>query len=217
MGKLINRQRRDQARHQREERKTRIREAAADAFLRFPFAEVTLELVGRLAKVKQGLPSLYFGSKEELLLQLISRELKHWLAEVEQTDDQPNDRYTHSTLIARLVDSLVSNPATTRLFSLIPIALEHTKDPEAAISFLHGFETSLDRTGSMLQHRCPELPPDMGSRLLHRLVLASVGICSWARQYTAEGVVLRVDQQRELCLMLEGLLSHTHAHTHEHA
>ena len=78
MGKLIDRSKRERAQERRVLRKKRIIEVAQSIFARMPYVEVTLDAIGQSADVDRGVASMYFGSKEELFLLLLKKELEGW-------------------------------------------------------------------------------------------------------------------------------------------
>jgi AcrR family transcriptional regulator len=205
MGKLINQERRARSRAAKKERVQLILEAAGESFMRLPLAEVTLDGIGRRAKVRDGLPTLYFGSKEELFLRLLGEQLKSWSAAVEQELAVSQDR-TPAALADLLAGSLCERPLLTRLVSLMHVVSEQTTDIGAAMTFQHNLETRLLKLGELLEEQAPVVEKGQGARLLHRMLLTAVGLRSAQGPLAPDAEVFIVDLRQELAEMVETLL-----------
>ena len=130
MAALINRERRERNKKAKQQRKARIVEAARHAFEHLPFTRVTLDEIGRRAKIRDGLATLYFVSKEGLFLHVLNQELDAWVASVEETLDQEDC----ATGLAKLVaNSLTDRPTLTRMLSLLHVVLEQ----DLELSLIH--------------------------------------------------------------------------------
>jgi len=128
MGKLIDRNRTRKAREAREERARRILDAAHLAFGKMPYAEVTLDAIGKKAGVKHGQASLAFRSREELFMTVIRSQLTDWYDSLEKilTGEQPPS--TKAELAETIAQSLAQRPDLTRLLGSLITALELHED-----------------------------------------------------------------------------------------
>jgi len=167
---LINQERRQRNRLAKKERKVRILEAAQSVFMALPFATVSLEDISRRAKVRDGLPTLYFGSKEELFLQLLGREVRDWseslaaeLATISSSDGA-------CRLASVVAASLADRPALTRMLSLLHVVLEQDTDVEAAQTFTLMYGERVRRLGAVLEDCGPRLGNGDGARLMFRVL-----------------------------------------------
>jgi AcrR family transcriptional regulator len=205
MGKLINQERRARSRAAKKERMRQILEAAAESFLQLPFAEITLDGIGRRAKVRDGLPTLYFVSKEELFLRLLGDEVKSWSAALSIQLDSVQDR-NPAALADLLAGSLCERPLLTRLLSLMHVVVERTTSVSAAMTFQHSLETRLLKLGEQLEELLPVAGEGQGARLLHRMVLMAVGLRSAQGPLAPDSELFSVDLRRELARMVESLI-----------
>jgi AcrR family transcriptional regulator len=205
MGKLINHERRARSRAAKKERMQQIVKAAGESFMRLPLAEVTLDGIGRRAKVRDGLPTLYFGSKEELFLRLLGEQLKSWSAAVEQELATKQDG-TPAVLADLLARSLSERELLTRLISLMHVVIEQTTDIETAMTFQHNLETRLLRLGELLEEQATIVEQGQGAMLLHRMLLTAVGLRSARGPLAPDSKVFNVDFHQELAEIVETLL-----------
>jgi AcrR family transcriptional regulator len=202
MGKLIDQERRARARGARKERMRLIRKAAREAFDRQAFADVSLESIGRRAGLKDGLPALYFGSKEELYLQLVSDEIRDWLEKVARMLDDASCPIGIEALTDLLGRSLGGRPLLQRLLAQLVTVVEQTTDIGATLAFQHGLEERLTGAGTRLEEECSELGRGRGARLLHRTLLLAIGLGATARWLEPGNQSLKVDLERELSVYL---------------
>jgi len=167
---LINQERRQRNRMAKRERKTRILEAARGVFMALPFSTVTLEDISRRAKVRDGLPTLYFGSKEELFLQLLGREVRDWCEALTVELGAISSAGDGCGLAPVVAASLADRPALTRMLSLLHGVLEQDADVEGSQSFTLTYGERVRRVGSMLEDCDPRLGDGDGARFLFRVL-----------------------------------------------
>ena len=180
MGRLIDRKRRERAKEAKVERMADIRREAVRSFLKLPYVEVSLDAIGRRAGVKKGVASMYFGSREELFLELIRAELGAWFDAVETSLDAHPARLTDARLARILASSLGDRPVLCRFLALAPVALE--QNMEIVESFrLHRWQLErMTEIGATLRRKSPALKDGGGVRLLHRVLLFAAGIQPYA-------------------------------------
>jgi AcrR family transcriptional regulator len=124
MGKLIDPNRTRKAREARKERARKILETAESVFVRYPYADITLDTIGQMAGVKQGQATLAFRSREELFLNVIRRQMADWYTALEtglEATDEPLTREGAADFVAA---SLANRPDFTRLLGPLHTAME---------------------------------------------------------------------------------------------
>jgi len=207
MGKLIDQEQRARAREARKDRKLRIKRAALELFDRQPLSEVTLNGVGRRAGLRDGLPTLYFGSKEELHLELVGDEVRVWLDAVCDDLDRaeaPLDPPGVARLVRRSIEGRV---LMQRFLTQLAVVVEQTSDISAALAFQHGLDERLASAGQRLEQTCPVLESGRGRWLLHRTLLLVIGLSATARWLDVSEPHLGVDVGAELEVLLEALMT----------
>ncbi len=203
MGKLIDQARRNKARAAKGKRKKQIMTAGSELFQRYPYPEITLEAISRRAKVKDGLATLYFGSKEELFLHLLINQQRLWFEELEQQIG----KLTESKQLPRLLShSLADRPLLVRLLSLQHVVIEAGLAAESVLIFLQGQEMHMTRCGALMERQCPQLATGQGAWLLHRTVLLAVGLQSAIGPYPPSSTVFAVDLREDLHRLVKALL-----------
>lgn len=180
MGRLIDRKRRERAKQAKVERMAEIRQEAVRSFLKLPFVEVSLDSIGRRAGVEKGVASMYFGSREELFLELLRTELGEWFDAVRKEIDARPTRLTNERLARILASSLAERVVLCRFLALAPVVLE--QNMEIVESFrLHRWQMErMTELGGTLEKKSLGLENGAGVRLLHRLLLLTAGIQPYA-------------------------------------
>ena len=175
MGKLIDQEKRARAKGAKKERIARILEAASFCFVHLPFAEVTLDGIGQRAKVRQGLPTLYFCSREELFLNLLNRELDAWCEDIKERLAGAGP-LSPSQLAGLVVDSLAERRTLTRLLSLLPGVLEQGGDVSVAMAFGERQHRRVATLGEAIEGRCSAVGSGQGAAFMRRVFLLVTGL-----------------------------------------
>jgi AcrR family transcriptional regulator len=176
MGRLINKERQARARHAKEERKRRIRAEAIRSFSKLPYVEVTLDAIGQRAGLKRGIASMYFGTKEELFLQLLRDQLEDWYGELEghlSVAPSPLDREQVAHLVAA---TMAERTVLTRLLSLAAVVMEQNMEIMEAYRFQRWQRDRMTAVGAALEGQSGALEAGEGVRLLHLAQLVA-GAC----------------------------------------
>jgi AcrR family transcriptional regulator len=206
MGRLINRERRKRAKLAKAERMEAIRREAVRSFLKHSFVEVDLDAIGRRAGVKKGVASMYFGSREELFIEILRTELDDWFSALEHALETGPIRLTTVRLARTLAGSMADRTLLCRLLALAPVALEQNMEIIEAYR-LHRWQLErMTEVGGALERRCTRLGDGDGVRLLHRLLLLVAGIQPYADPRGSLAVnlldpdfeALRVDMAEEI-------------------
>ena len=124
MGRLVNQDRREAARHERGLQKAALREAARRAFLNEPYASITLSGLAARANVPDGTASMLLGTREELFFELFADTVAAWLSAF-ATAVEAVDRPLDAEAMARLLASTVAaDEGLPRFVAVLPAAVE---------------------------------------------------------------------------------------------
>ena len=193
----------------------RIVESGSYMFEHLPYTQVTLDSIGQRADVKKGMVSMYFGSKENLVLRLASQEIDRWFAGVDETLQASEARLDGRELAGLLAGRVAEAGRLPRLLSLLPVVLDHNLDMEVLVPFARGFLSRLEATGLALESRCRDLAPGDGARLVRLVLGLAAGTQAFANPNSilaislGEALVapLRVETEQELPGLVAGILA----------
>lgn len=180
MGRLIDPARRAAAKEAKEERTHRIRKEALRSFVKLPFVEVTLDAIGQRAGAKRGVASMYFGSKEELFLQLLREELDPFYEELLKQLRARAARLPNPRLARLLAHELAGRTVLCRLLALAPIVLEQNMEIMEAHRFHRWQRDRMSEVGREIERRSRGLDRGEGLRLLLRLQLMAAAAYPFA-------------------------------------
>jgi AcrR family transcriptional regulator len=176
MGKLIDPEKLERAKRQRDERKKRILAVARSTYSKLPFVEVTLDSIGQRANVDRGVASMYFKTKEELFLRILREELANWYEALETALGQRKFAVSRSDLIDLLVTTLAESPDLTRFLSLEAVVLEQNLDAMETFRFQRWRRDRMVAVGAVIADSVDGLDDDAGIRLLHRAQLLTASL-----------------------------------------
>ena len=172
MGKLIDRKRLKQLKTDRSSHKAAILEAARKALLSQSTGELTLEALDRMAKVRQGTASVFFGSMEELIFRLIREEQSSWLDRLESRIQGGPQTLSATELALLLTSTLLERPLLCRLLSVLSAMADRHTVEMAQILDLETWRLQRFReTGALVEVRCPDVGTGGGLVILRRAVL----------------------------------------------
>lgn len=156
------------------ERRNGILAAAAEAFDRLGYADVSMNWLAERAGVAKGTLYLYFPTKESVFLGVYRRELARWFDAVDAgLASLPKSDIART--VGLLVDCLADQPRLTALAAVLHGMLERNIDEREALAFRSELMDRLVATGAALEQRLDFLPADDGVRLLLRLHAFAVG------------------------------------------
>ena len=176
MGKLINREKREEAKKQRAIRKHRILEEARSTFARMPYVEVTLATIGQQAGVDRGIASMYFHTREELFLLLLRDELAEWYRFLERQLGVGEGNLGAPELAGLLAGSLADRPMLTRFLSVAPAVLEQNIEAMEVYRFQRWRRDRMTEVGGLMERSASCLGPREGFWLLNLVHLLATGL-----------------------------------------
>ena len=141
-----------------------------------PYVEVTLDAIGQSADVDRGVASMYFGSKEELFLLLLKKQLGEWYESLEERFEDVSGSLAADELAEVLASSLVERSIMVRYLSLLPVVLEQNMEVMEVFSFQRWRLERMNRVARSLEKVSQSLGDGAGFRLLHLLQLVAAGL-----------------------------------------
>ncbi|GBF05616.1 putative transcriptional regulator, TetR family [Deinococcus aerius] len=174
------------------QRRDDILRAAERLWAHTPYADLSMNQVARETKLAKGTLYLYFDTKEELFLALLTEHLGRWLEELTALLDERGPK-TPGEVADVLVASTRGHEALRRLLILLGTVLEHNVSLELTLSFKREVRTLLQP----VLDRVP-LPQGVTLRLLMHLYALSVGWQQVTEEQPSTGYLRR---QPELAFM----------------
>ena len=132
---------------QKAERRKAIMEAAADLFLGLDFDKVSLNGIARKAGVAKSNVYRYFGSKEEIFLNLYIQDVMAWTSELEKTLAALPAGSDPAGVAKAIAATVAVRPRLAALFALLSSVLERNVSEEMLITFKRQTATILAPTG----------------------------------------------------------------------
>jgi AcrR family transcriptional regulator len=120
---------------QKEERRKAIMEAAAGLFLGLDFDKVSLNGIARKAGLAKSNIYRYFGSKEEIFLNLYIEDVTAWISELEDALAALPTGSDPAAVAKTIAAIVVARPRLAALFALLSSVLERNVSEEMLITF----------------------------------------------------------------------------------
>ncbi len=179
---------------QKELRRRSLVDAAVRLLAEGGLEAVTLSAIARAADLAKSNVYRYFGSREEILLEILVDDELAWVGELERqlaplagTDDLE----TVANTIAR---TIAARPTTCMLISVVANVLEHNLTPEAVGRFKQRVLELSIRVGNTLRVAVPALPDDRIEGLLRYLHALIAGL--WPMAHPAPLVAEALTEPR---------------------
>lgn len=118
-------------REQKEVRREQILNAGLDLFIRNGYHGTTTKEIADIFGISQGLLFHYFGSKEEVYLELLERA-KASMSDIHISEEELEHPLEHlNTMVTLILDSFKTYPLSAKLFMLVGQAQIASNLPEA--------------------------------------------------------------------------------------
>lgn len=180
----------------KQQRRDSILATAATLFADLPYEAVTMAEVAKQLGVVKGTVYLYFATKEELFLALLTEQLLTWFNEVNSALNALPKPASATSVAAVLSHSLNERLLLTRLLAILATVLEKNVPVAAARQFKTTLRDQLLTTGPLLEQCLPFLPPGGGAQLLLYLHALVVGLRHLADPAPAVQAVLQAPEMQ---------------------
>jgi AcrR family transcriptional regulator len=156
-------------------RRDQLLQAALELWDTSRFSSFTMSDVANRAGLAKGTTYLYFKTKEELLLALLTRELEQWFNELNAALET-RERWSPRKLARVIAESLRERTTLRRLMTIQASILEHNITLDTAIEFKRFLLARAATTSAALEARLPFLEPGDGVFVLKTLNALVIGL-----------------------------------------
>jgi len=185
MSTIFNREKRALNKKLKKERMERILKAAHRVFLRFPYFEVSMDSIRKIADVPQGRAEMYFGTREDLFLQVLVRASRSWTDDTEAALMASEGELEPSRVSEIITDSITEHADFFRLRALLPMVLEQRLEMTSIMEVTTGMTGHISRLAETISHRCPQIRVAAAHRLLMLLGAYASSLHEAAHESTA--------------------------------
>jgi TetR/AcrR family transcriptional regulator, cholesterol catabolism regulator len=166
-------------RARKEEDKLERRQAILDAGLELwsetSYGDFTMNAVAEKAGVVKGTLYLYFETKEQLFLALISEMMVEYFDEVDAGLEE-GGRWSKPRVVQVLAGALAGRDAFIRMLTVLGNICEHNVSYEQLVAFKRLTLERFTRTSALLRKRLPFLRPEGALRLVMHLSALAAGL-----------------------------------------
>lgn len=128
--------------------------------------DVSMSQLARAAGVAKGTLYLYFSTREEVFLELLTDELTDWFAALTQTLEDHPGQMTPEELGHAMATTLAERSTLLELWVRLHPVLEQNIEPAAATAFRRRLRDRLLPLGELMEARYAALDPGDGFRVL---------------------------------------------------
>ncbi|MGY4926615.1 TetR family transcriptional regulator [Streptomyces sp. 900105755] len=188
----------------REIRRQAILDTAAHMLAEMPTSAVTLNELSRRSRLAKSGFLKYFESREAVLLELLDRAWKQWIAELGVHLDEDVDTAWSSTrrgteVAAVLTRTLSEQPQLCDLLSAQAGVLEHNVSAEVASRYKKAALANVAALTELVRARLPELGPDAAEQLCAQIIMATGAV--WTHSRPSTGMIAAYEADPELAKM----------------
>lgn len=164
---------------QKEERRQSILSAAFELFESISYDAVNMDTVARRAGIAKGTVYLYFRTKEELFLDLLTQEFENWFSEIEANLTMIHDSQGTCTIdefVTRMAATLQNRSTFIRLVAILHTILERNIDFYAALHFKQLLAGRMAKIGDLIELCLPFLEPGRGRAVVLHVYVLIIGV-----------------------------------------
>ena len=151
--------------------------AAQELFCKQPFETIFMGTIAASVGLAKGTLYLYFRTREEIFLALLTRELRAWLLSLSAA---AHESPAPEAALDWIVESLASRNELLRLAALLHSVLERNLSVETAREFKLSFDAGLSATANHLAPALRLADDEEARRFLRWLQVCILGLCQMA-------------------------------------
>lgn len=160
---------------QKEARRQTILDAAARLFQATNYDDVVISEVAKEAGIAKGTVYLYFGTKEELFLALLTQSFEDWFDEIDAGLSEMGASCSIDSFVKLVGHTLSRRPHFTRLVAILHTILERNIDYATALAFKEMLRRRVLKTGPLLESCLSFLEAGQGGQVLLRMHAMVIG------------------------------------------
>lgn len=188
---------------QKEQRRQELLAAAAQLLADGGLEAVSLSAIARAAGLAKSNVYRYFGSREEILLEILVDDEQSWVGELERELAPLAGSGDVDAVADTLARTIAARPVTCTLISVVANVLEHNTTPEAVLQFKSRVLELTIRIRNALHAALPALPHDQTEALLRYLHALVAGLWPMANPAPLAGELMEQPQFRAMCTEFE--------------
>jgi AcrR family transcriptional regulator len=154
-------------------RRAAILAAAAELLAAGGLEHTTLSAIATTAGITKSNIYRYFESREEILMRLLTSDLRTASAALSQALSSPRPL---PEVAATLADGLAANPRLCLLISITASTLEHNISTDTLREIKRDMVVSLENTAAALHTALPEIPLAEAGEAVQTLFILAVGL-----------------------------------------
>lgn len=188
---------------QREQRRQELLAAASELLTSGGLEAVSLSAIARAAGLAKSNVYRYFGSREEILLDILVQDELVWVGELERalaplagTDDV-------DAVAASVASTIAARPITCELISVVANVLEHNLSEEAVVEFKSRVLELSIRIRNSLHAALPSLPHEHTEALLRYLHALVAGLWPMANPAPVVADLIERPDYHSMCSEFE--------------
>jgi AcrR family transcriptional regulator len=155
------------------ERRAAILEAAVALLAHSGIEHTTLNAIATTAGITKSNIYRYFESREEILMRLLTQDLREASHALSQVLTAPRPL---PEVAATLANGLAANPRLCLLISITASTLEHNISTETLREIKRDMITSLETTAAALHKALPEIPLEQAGNAVQILFTLTIGL-----------------------------------------
>jgi AcrR family transcriptional regulator len=200
-------------------RREEILAAALRLFRRRRYEDISIAEVAKESRIAKGTVYLYYGTKEEVFLGLLTKEFADWFDALDRALAPPSTVRSSAVLVEWAIASLAGRDLFLRLIAVMHSVLEQNLELETALQFKRELAVRTQRSGQALESQLG-LRAGSGLRLLLQMLAMVIGLHHMAspdpRVHEAMErdpllALFRIDFTTELRALLTAALSALHS------
>ena len=199
---------------QKEARRDAIMRAAQTLFAKSDFETVSMAAIAREAGIAKGTVYLYFDTKEELFLAVVSEIFAGQFDNMDRNILNLPQSASPEMIVAAIGTAMDVDPNSSRLTALTHSVIERNVSFESVLEFKQSMRRRLVYSGGLIEEKLCFLPAGQGARLLMTMHALLIGLQQMADPAPAAKAVLerpemelfRVDTARYMAETMLALL-----------
>lgn len=181
---------------QKQQRRETILETARKLYADRRYEDVDVATIASESEIAKGTVYLYFGTKEEIFLELARRAYHEWAEGMLQGLKDPAIRHSIPKVVNLFGRTLRERSELLRLIPILHTKLEGNSSPDAILELRQEMKDNFGALGSLLEEQLGFLMPGEGEMFVTRAHALIIGLAHIAEPTpTAEEVLLRDDME----------------------
>lgn len=181
---------------QKQQRRETILETARRLYADRTYDAVDVATIASESGIAKGTVYLYFGTKEEIFLELARRAYREWAEGMKRGLGDPAIRHSIPKVVHLFGQRLQERPELLRLIPILHTKLEGNSSADAILGLRQEMQENFGELGTLLEEQLGFLMPGEGVMLVTRAHALIIGLAHIAEPTPAAEEVLRRDDMK---------------------